>query len=68
MRSGFTKILFSFGLLCFGWGFSVLVIGLLGGHFGTPHPLAMPITLISFVAGAVLVGGSFLLNRSAGRR
>jgi hypothetical protein len=68
MRSGFAMVLFSFGLLCFGWGFVVLVLGTLGGHFGTPHPKALPITMISFVAAAILIGGSIFLNRSASRR
>jgi hypothetical protein len=66
--SGFAMLLFSLGLVALGFGVSFLILGALGSHYGTPHPSAPLLTIVSIVLGAVLVGGSVAMSRSGKRR
>jgi hypothetical protein len=55
--------IFSFGLVFLGWGITVGIIALMGAQQGSPHPVAIPMTLISLLVGGALVGGAAYLNR-----
>jgi hypothetical protein len=65
MRSGVATTLVSFGAIFLGFGFSFLVIGLLGVHFGSRPSLgtAGMMALVGFVGGAAMAGGGTALDR-----
>ena len=65
MRSGFANTLLSFGAIFLGFGFTFLVIGLLGVHYGARPALgtAGMMALIGLVAGAIMAGGALAMGK-----
>lgn len=67
MRSGLANTILSFGAIFLGFGFTFLVIGLLGVHYGSRPALgtAGMMALIGLVGGAVMAGGALAMGKKS---
>ncbi len=65
MRSGLANTLLSFGAIFLGFGFTFLVIGLLGIRFGARPGLGTAgiMALIGLAGGAVMAGGALSMGK-----
>ncbi len=67
MRSNLAMALLGFGIIFLSFGAVVFVLELFGARYGTSHAKAGILMLGCLVAGAILAGGAFVLNRSHGK-
>ena len=67
MGSGLANVLKSFGVVFMGFGFTFLVIGLLGVRYGARPALgtAAMMALIGLVGGAVMFGAGTAMGKSS---
>jgi hypothetical protein len=67
MRSGLANVALSFGAIFLGFGFTFLVIGLLGVHFGGRPALGMAgvLALVGLVGGAIMAGGALAMGKKS---
>jgi len=67
--SGLANTIRSFGAIFMGFGFTFLVIGLIGVHFGARPALgtAGMMATIGLVAGAVMFGAGTAMGKSSGK-
>lgn len=68
MKSGFPRVLISFGAILLSFGITFVIIELLAMRYGTPHPLGVTLAIISLIGGAILTGGGTVMNRSTSNR
>ena len=65
--TGLSNVLKSFGAIFMGFGFTFLVIGLLGVRYGARPALgtAATMALIGLVGGAIMFGGGTAMGKSS---
>jgi drug/metabolite transporter (DMT)-like permease len=65
MRASLAAAMFYIAILLLSAGLVLLIIHVLGAHFGAMNHTSAALAVVALVGGGALAGGSYLLNRSA---